>query len=288
MLDDRREREAEQAVAKLLASLKRIEAPGDFNFAVRSRIARARNAGARPIFNGLRRLIPAAIPVALLLAAGAFYIVRESGTEVGSVAPPLAAGADFAAAPTQAAVPADAEQTISGGGSGASKADFGSIQPPTPADSTASAANAKAVAGSSIRAGRTVEPNRFPNDSAGREAASRGGSYVEAAKRGKIALPRGFTANPIIKQLPADVASDGAINVRDVLDRLGAEAGEDLTISSVRENSIAAKAGLKAGDRIEAINGKPVNAKTSYRGQFDGNSVTVRRDGKAAEVILKP
>jgi S1-C subfamily serine protease len=79
----------------------------------------------------------------------------------------------------------------------------------------------------------------------------------------------------------------------DVANRLGLPVSQGCLIARVLEGSPAARAGLVAGDVIEAINGKPARNGPEIRSRLaelkvgDIASMTIVRDGKRTEVPIK-
>ncbi|MES1196459.1 MAG: PDZ domain-containing protein, partial [Steroidobacter sp.] len=65
----------------------------------------------------------------------------------------------------------------------------------------------------------------------------------------------------------------------DVADSIGAEGADNALVSEVIEGSPAEKAGLKPGDVITSINGKPVKSTQAVR-----NAIGLLRVGEAAEI----
>jgi len=73
------------------------------------------------------------------------------------------------------------------------------------------------------------------------------------------------------------------ITAKDVLSTLGINAkleGSAWKVESVIENSTAARAGLKPGDIVKAINDQTVTGSTEFRGKVSGKSIRIVRDGK--------
>jgi len=75
--------------------------------------------------------------------------------------------------------------------------------------------------------------------------------------------------------------------VRNVLEILGIAADfsdEGWKVRSVVENGVASRAGIRAGDVIEAIDGQTIKGDTLRRGS--AKTFTVRRDGKQISLNL--
>lgn len=61
--------------------------------------------------------------------------------------------------------------------------------------------------------------------------------------------------------------------------------GNGWRIAAVKETT-AQKAGLKIGDVIEAINDQPIGERTSFKGQFSGKSIRLKREGATVMIDL--
>ena len=83
-------------------------------------------------------------------------------------------------------------------------------------------------------------------------------------------------SRPVITQSVLDVF--GSMGIRARLE------GGGWRVSSA--GGRAASAGLKAGDIIEAINGKPVGANTTFDADFLGRTLRVKRDGAIIQISL--
>jgi S1-C subfamily serine protease len=89
---------------------------------------------------------------------------------------------------------------------------------------------------------------------------------------------------------PPNMNGNTPVSAKSVLSRIGIEAsfsGSAWTVGSVRAGSAAANAGLKAGDVIEAVNGRPLTGTSSFDSKFTGRTLRIRRDGKTISIALK-
>jgi membrane-associated protease RseP (regulator of RpoE activity) len=257
----------DEQVSRLLSGLNRVQAPADFEFRVRAGIA-SRNADGRrswwiPITAGL------AAPLVLAVAGAAYFgFIPLPGQQTAEV-PLVAEAGPMPFAP--AADPSSASQP----GAALPAAPIVENDEPRPVN-----ANDRVIAAEMPR--RSVNTNRTVT-------VTGGGSFDEALSEGKKLFPRGISPG---RELPANVVApdgEGQIRARDILTMMGISASftaAGCTVSSVAASNLAGRAGIKAGDVIEAINGQPVSENTSFGNKFTGKSLRVRRDGKVIEIGL--
>jgi len=224
-----------EPVANLLRNLKRVEAPKDFDFKVKARIAK----GVAPTRTGLPLWVKAAAPVVLLVALGGYL-------GMSSLQTPKTSDVRVAAIAPQPKVDAPAAATVP----------FPMTQPVIPSAPSVSRTDNSTVA--------TVKKPVV-------RSRPTGGSIVSAAR-----IPKEI----ILSEVP----------VSEALSRSGAGAtfdGSRLKVGSTIPNGAAGRSGLKAGDVIESINGKAVDAASTVRGRLEGKTVRVRRDGKTVDILIK-
>jgi hypothetical protein len=105
----------------------------------------------------------------------------------------------------------------------------------------------------------------------------------------KPILPKGLNAtnasNTQINQ------SDTVFEIESVLKDLGVETSEEngkLKVKTVKKNSLAERSGIKNDDVIDAVNNQKITPKETRKKAFDAKSINVIRDGKAIELKLQP
>ena len=96
--DDKIQDSDEAQISGLLASLKRVEAPGDFGFRVRARIASAKPASGRGSW--LPASVAVAAPLGLVLAVGGYFTLTTVYSPA-TVLPPAVADLRPAELPSQ-------------------------------------------------------------------------------------------------------------------------------------------------------------------------------------------
>ena len=249
----------EAKISRLLSALPRAEAPGDFEYRVKSGIARS-----RPTRSGWfsPQLVTAAGVVLLIVAIGSgVYFYRS-----------VPANAIDQAAAT--AVPAESDRAVLANVQPVTDRE---LPPQTVAINTPGEQSRTAPPGQRDSAQPPVTFGRTVTDSA-------------AAPSTRV-YPKGLERDAKVPVRPRDFQRVRVFTAAEILEQLGAGttiSNAGVTVGSVKENSVAAKAGLKDGDVIEAIDRKPVGVKTTFPGQFSGRSITVRRDGKSVDIDLKP
>lgn len=264
--DDQKIVEIETArVSRLLAELPRVNAPGDFDFRVKARIARGRPVdGNASLLAGWVRFV---VPLVLLLCVGAFFGFRSL-----YVSPEPNVLSDIAS--QQASI--EPEYSTSTG-----------VEPP--ANKVLTAQVDEKSPDTNIRSNAAL-PQKLIARTGSSNRNSGGGSYVESSGVLKIFHPKGLNANRLTPKLK-DLGRSAGIAAKDILSQIGVDAGYSGTswrVGSVKEKSIAERSGLKAGDVVEAINGQGLTEKTSFPSPFSGKSLSVRREGKSVQIELKP
>lgn len=268
------EKKDEIAVAGLLESLPRVEAPGDFDLRVRARIAAGRPKRT-PWFPAAVRV---AVPLGLVLSVGGYVGYR-------AVYQPVSTNSDVGLSKTSdtgLVPPATIEVAVSNNSLPDTSGDGGNGKPtvklPPNDDKTLTSAKTN-MDPKSDTSGNERRPVGNP----------RGGSFDAAVKESKTIYPRGINPNSRISVRSKDLDRLGVISAKDVITQFGVEviyAGSELKVISVKENSPAQHAGLKSGDIVEAINDQPIRENTMFRGRFSGKSIRLKRDGATVTIDL--
>ena len=261
----------DRQIANLLGALPRVDAPKDFDFRLKARIAKGRTSPALGPFS-LPVWVKFAAPAALLLLVGILFVTlsgRDAGTDrneitaqaaaekpAGTTAPLIAAAPDIASVQPEAAPPVDVAQPA----------------PP---------ARAAIVQRTSMRKVSPARPAPDTND---------GGGSIDRAVRGTSTtiLPRGISITPVNTAVtPQGFDTASKVSVSDVFSQLGidAEYSNGWVVKTVRDRSVAGTAGLRSGDVIEAVDGKPISEVDGKRG-FNGRVLTVRRGDQSVKLTL--
>jgi membrane-associated protease RseP (regulator of RpoE activity) len=121
-------------------------------------------------------------------------------------------------------------------------------------------------------------PDRKPADPAVKNSDQGGGSVDEASRGSTTVFPRGFDPN-------------AAIAITRVFEMIGVTAkwdGSGWHVETVTAGTVGERSGLKTGDVIVAVNGRPVDERSVFAGSFTSRSLTVRRGGKRIELAFRP
>lgn len=238
---------------QMIESLPSVDAPADFNFRVRSRLASSRASDFRPAWwRSLRFVAPAfaaVLVLTLVLASQNFFITTApQDLEQLAVIEKTDEEPNLIAPDTQAK---SVEVNIAAPNTNYVDADF---------DTSSNAANANVLTEKTplpVIAGdqKTVKSDNAP------ENEDAGGSRVFGLdKAPSPLLPEGLRGESANQTLPEDlVRSNGSQNVRSSLSVLGVETASEnggLRVVSVALGSIADRSGVKTGDLIQAIDGK--------------------------------
>jgi hypothetical protein len=246
----------EEKVAAMLGSLKRVDAPADFDFRVRARIAQGRPAEKR--VSWFPTFARVAAPAVMLAAVGG-YFGYNALYDTGTVNVPVVADSGpVAIAPV--VVP-----TSNGIAPAPVATTEVAVKAPVNTDETVAGAPKKDTATTAVKKPETPEGGSV--DMALREA-NRPGGVVNTSN-----------SSPVIPT--------STLSVREAFSAMGIRAS--LSASGWRVSSAsgrAAAAGLKTGDIIEAVNGKSVGANTVFDEKFSGSTLRVKRDGVAIQISL--
>lgn len=262
----------EQRVAGMLGSLKRIDAPKDFDYRLKARIANAKPANYRPAtFSPILRLV---MPLGLFIVVGGVLMWNGGMDFDNDSVPSVAETVQPYVRPVEPRPEANISRPVDAG--------TVAVVPPTTNSS------APRIEQASIRRGK---------NSLGRieriSATSRTSSVDMALKEApKTILPRGFDAEATT--MSNSVPGSGIprqFTAGEVLSTIGIEAkfqGKGWKVGSVSKGSLADSSGIRAGDSIEAMDGEALGDKKSFTSGFNAKKVRVVRDLKDIEINLKP
>lgn len=241
----------EEEISRMLASLKTVDAPEDFEGGVRSRIAKRRE---EPSLSRPSLLLVAkfAFPMLLLLAVGGFLIVSDSGTLKADMVPPVEDSTNQIAVvespsdpPTASNANLSIEQAATNRGNSRSDQPSSDKQPSTQDDQALS----------------QDDTTVFPDGVDPRKARITNGKLPTA---GNIS--------------PTSILSMMGINAQ--CNSTGCVAND------VREGTLAANAGIRSGDVISAVDGKAINASATFTGSFTISELAIIRGGRKMTVSL--
>lgn len=269
---------------EMLGGLNRVEAPKDFDFQLRARIARSKPEDYRQtgFFPALRYILPlSAILVVLSVVAlsGLFLVDSNSipSVAVSETPNPLV----NAAMPINNFVePKEISAEKSPLVNNAPVYETNSLKPAT-------LDQRPEVAGKKIEGGSKDSPHEKPNVVITPENEDSGGGLRDrdfTFGSPKVFTPSGIP-NPNQKTETNSNQNNAQTKISDILSMLGIKANS-LKVVSVQKSSIAERSGVKVGDVIEAINGKKITGDTLEGKEVSVKSLTVLRNGERQEITL--
>lgn len=251
----------EQKVSLMLSGLKRVEAPKDFDFHLKARIAKGRPEEIRPA--SLFPILKYAVPLALVLFVSAGILLRSS---YNSWETPTVAEANTSSQPslpTNVAGPSDPAVIVPQPSVVASDKGRTSI---VGTDDAATGSKTLADGGSRDFIRQPEVPLGQPG----------GNSAVKAITAPTPRNPRGMEQKKY--------------TAREGLEFLGIEAdfeNGNWMVKSLKPNMAGDQVGVKAGDRVIALDGKPIDDKTEFDGGVSVTTIRVSRDGKTLDLDSK-
>ena len=266
----------EQKVSLMLAGLERVEAPKDFDFHLKARIANARPADYRQ--GSLFPILKYVMPLALFLVVGAGIVVMSSGD---SPQPAPVAEAEEVRSPN-ADLPDQAYRQPAATEPEPTVQDTFEANTPSPqlaAERRAAPAGSRSVPESSLP--REIVPAGASRDMGG------------GAPSATPIVPPEFRQNTNTSSNSSTVPSEMApkpMSVRDALGSIGIEAelvDNKWKVRSVKSSTIAGQMGVRAGDLVESVDGKEIDNKTEYKdGSFKVKTIRVKRGSSAVDLQM--
>ena len=261
----------ELKVGEMCRALKAVEAPKDFDFKLKARIANAKPgdfAPRRAFIPAMRYALPALaliLVLGLLAYNGGFFsagnnsavavipvapqnVEMPRNNEISSFAPsPETANANTAVVPLNQDLPKPKEVAVSQ-----------QKKPETGA-------------------------TRRPKENLG------GGSTDQALTNFQPITPK-FNSSPSVPQNSQDDETPRTLPVRDILSQMGFDADFDngkWTVKSVTPNSLGESSGVKQNDVIEEIDNQPISGTTVFGKTLKGKTITITRSGQKLVIQLR-
>ncbi len=270
----------DQKISRMLGNLRAVDAPKNFDFRLKARIANSsiKDYGPKSLFPILRY----AAPLSLMLLIGAMFVFNNS----------VGVGDNLSVAESS-------EPGVSAGSTGEAQSAANAL-----GNSAEIVGQIPVVDNSGIKKRQYVsDVNAIPARRAGYSGFPRGGSrdqpmrspqggFRDSALKKSIPTiyPRGLNPNmPVYPEKPPEFGNTGKFTVREVFSAIGIEAdfGEDAwTVTSLKKGSLAERAGILKGDLIEAIDERQIGASTVFTGNVGAKTVTVRRLGRVFQLSL--
>ncbi len=262
----------ERKIAGMLGNLRRIEAPKDFDYRLKARIANAKPSNDRPAaFLPVLRYV---MPLGLFLVVGGALMWNGGMNIDNDSVPVVAETVQPFVGPVEARPVPNNSSSVEVGTAAVVPQTVDSSQP--------------RIEQAEMRKGKTF-PGKIE-----RISATSGTSSVDLALKQapKTILPPGFNSEPVsVNNTVPDSGNPRQFTAGEVLSTIGIEAkfeNKGWKVGSVSKGSLAEVSGIQAGDSIEAMDGEALGDKKIYTGGFNAKKVRVVRDSKDIEINLKP
>ncbi|HEY8563832.1 MAG TPA: hypothetical protein VIL74_25860 [Pyrinomonadaceae bacterium] len=262
----------ERKLREMCRSLKKVDAPANFDLKVRARLAAAKSSEPAPRFGfALRYALPAfalILVFGLLAYNGGFLSPDGNPTIARSTAPP-----SIPAAPQSAPVSNFAPQE--------------NVEQPNETVAPATEPESPKTNGKPQLAARIVRVSKKDLPKAKNE--SGGGSTVYSWKEAKSLTLPNVNANPVAPKSSGDKTGN-PVSVKELLTENGIDADFEngrWSVKSVRANSAGADSGVREKDVIEAIDGQPLGGETILNKPVKSKTITVIRNGEKTQIDLR-
>jgi len=275
--------EQQTQIWQLINSLQKVDAPEDFNFRVKAKIAQGKPADFQPrLLPALRFVMPLSVIVLVLsLVAYSVFNFSNDGTNAPQVAEnvPQTVIEDSPVNLAPIVNSFTENNTIAESNTAVTLPFEKPIIAPVVNQNPPQRREAQFVA--------QTNPPRRPATRVRTEREDFSGSRDSSLSASPVFTPKGIDLSPNVRNLP-ETQNSSAITGDDFLTFIGIETARENNIrkvKSVRQDSNAARAGVKVGDVVEAIDGRKINDVGS--GSIEGKKLTVLRGGEKIEIVLQ-
>jgi hypothetical protein len=266
-------------VWQMIDGLRRVDAPNDFDFRVKAKIANAKPADFQPrFFPVLRYVLPLSLIVlvfGLLAFNTSFFFGSNDASQV--------AGVDTPPTPEREISPVNS---------------FSSNQ--IAAANTTDETTALSIVNANVEVTENNQEEKIamvkllpkPRPKAPKNNVVNkfeGGSRDSTVSEGTVQFPLNLDPNQTVKTSPNGNNSN-SVSGEEILKLLGVEVikeGGNLKVKAVRENSSGERSDVKVGDVIEAINGVKLSAEPLRAKQIEVKKLTVARGAEKIEIVLQ-
>jgi|GEM_PF-774546 len=260
-------------ITRVLSALPHVDAPSDFDFGVKAKIARRQQSSVTGWFARMPAAMLYAVPLVMVLLLGTytFFLLAESSSPEIQVAsqPETPVSESTAQQPASAPAERTAAQERSVGSTEVVSA------PKSATQVSSSQTNVRGVSGSA--ASRNTSHQRG------------GGSYDMSSGQPRPIYPHGSAPRNAFPQ-PVNPQSSAGLTVGDVLSPIGIktvfENGE-YRVTVVEDKSLAKKSGIATGDVVTAIDNHQLTQKSNFKGKIAADQLTVKRGVQTLKIKLQ-
>ncbi len=285
----------DEKLRRLLGSLKRVEAPKNFDFKLKARIAGGQPQNYRkPIFAPVLRYVLPLCVVVMLAAFVAFNMSsatdnQDVATSAGKIQPPQNAATPVdqtSTSPVPSGIVPAAIAATNAASEAVNQTESRQIPVALPSSPKfAAERNETKFVAAKIPAGKSARNNinqTKPSVDGGFE-----GTRDITQKIDEPLQLKGI--NPAAQKTNADNFARGSISLRGILAEIGIEADvveKNWTILSVKSETPAMRSGLKSGDIIQSIDDKNLSPEIETVQSFTGKTFRITRGGKLMIIEL--
>lgn len=267
----------DEKIREMCGNLKRVSAPKDFDFRLKARFANVESQTSKsPIFAFLRYAAPLGLVVMLL-----GMIVLNNLFSVDNTAVPQITG-NFIEKPivkNDVLVQTETFSETSVRNSGPN-ADITNVTPKNE-NSNSNKSLLFSMKDKDELAKVLEKDNRISE--------SNGSSRDEASRQPRVFTPQMSNSNKSVESANS-LTNSKPFYVKEILAFFGISAsftGNSWKVQSVKPDSLADRSGIKPNDLIEAIENNRISTETIQTDSINGNKITIVRDGKRFEIVLK-
>lgn len=272
-------------VWQMIETLPTVDAPKDFDFRLKARIASAKPADFQPRFSPALRYV---LPLSLAVFVFAFVIFNSvsltNNTTVPQVAesfapPQIEKQTEPIKSPFQETSATSVSKSET---SGESVTNF-STQTESPRPTRLIRNEKQFIAVKSERALPVVRRK----DSVKTDF---GASRDSASTSARVIVRKNNNYDKTVKTVAPNLENQNSTATEQMLSQIGVETVSEngnRKVKSLKQNGIAERSGVKVGDVIEAIDGKKLTDQTPRGKQMEAKKITVVRDAAKKEISLR-
>lgn len=290
--------QSDEKVRQMLASLKRVDAPKDFEFRLKARIAKASPETYRA--TSYKRRLAYALPAFASIVVSTFVVLNGNffggeNQQVSSINPTTAQTSFVQSQSAPDGFVASSNTSSSSSNSSNGSGDRKEPETNSPAVPTSSSAS-RTERNKSEEAVFTAVNSREekPKEQAPRRALSRENdgfsTDIALTPPPKVYRPKGLNPDAQVEP-PKDFNSEKPFSVQELLSPLGVEVTAEngkWKVKNVSANSAAERSGIKADDVIETLDGQKLSAGAPLRGKkIEVKKLGVKRGGAQVEINLQ-
>ncbi len=269
-------------IRQMIKNLPRVNAPKDFDFRLKARIANAQPTEFQPRFLPVLRYV---LPLSVVVLVFAFVIINgvyfAEKTQIAGNTQPIPVESKI--------ITTNDSQILS---PEVAKAPVESAPDKDIADSSESKVQVKKKESIPVEETNFVavksQKKPQPELPKAKDADEGGGSHDSAASYLKVITPNGIHVNDVVETSPNNEHKNDILT-KQMLLPLGIEIVSEngkRRVQSVKKESIAERSGVKVGDLVEMIDGEKVSGDAVHDKKLEGKQITVLRGTEKVEITF--